>query len=134
MTFFFGFRRDSFVYLFALSVYFCSVAAENAAFMMDPRFHGMWPPWDEAQWQQFYQMMPAYQQQQLKQQQQQQQQQQQLHERSKQELLFSKQASQFPFSAYPFYYGDKHFDPQRKVLNFKLPSVTKTEFLLTISL
>ncbi|PFX32012.1 BAH and coiled-coil domain-containing protein 1 [Stylophora pistillata] len=81
------------------------VAAENAAFMMDPRLHGMWPHLDEAQWQQFWQMMPAYQQQ-LKQQQ--------LHERSKQELLFGKQASQFPFSAYPFYYGDKPFDPQRK--------------------
>lgn len=88
------------------------MAAENAYMhpMMDPRFHGMWGvpgAVDEAQWQQFYQMM----------QQQHKQQQQHLLERSKQEFLLGKQGSQFPLSAYPFFYGDKHLDQQRKVIN-----------------
>ena len=114
-----------------LFFYFFSVAAENAAFMnpaiMDPRYAGMWGipgAWDETQWQQFYQMIQPFQQQQHKQQQQQQQQQQhqqqqqlqQIHERSKQFML-GKQGGQFPFSAYPFYYSDKHFDQQQKVIN-----------------
>lgn len=99
-----------------------SVAAENAAFMnplMDPRYASMWGipgAWDETQLQQFYQMIQPFQQQQHKQQQHQQQQQQQIHERSKQFVL-GKQGNQFPFSAYPFLYGEKHFDQQQKVIN-----------------
>ena len=80
--------------------------------MMDPRYHGMWGmpgAIDEAQLQQFYQMMQPFQQQQHKQQQQQ------LLERSKQEFLMGKQGAPFPLSAYPFYFGDKHFEQQRKV-------------------
>lgn len=83
--------------------------------MMDPRYHGMWGmpgAIDEAQLQQFYQMMQPFQQQQK---QQQQQQQQQLLERSKQEFLLGKQGAPFPFPTYPFYYGDKRFEQQRKV-------------------
>ena len=104
----------------------CSIfpVAENAAFMnpalMDPRYASMWGipgAWDETQWQQFYQMIQPFQQQQHKQtQQQQQQQQQQIHERSKQFAL-GKQGSQFPFSAYPFLYSEKHFDQQQKVIS-----------------
>lgn len=98
---------------------FFPVAAENAAFMnplMDPRYASMWGipgAWDESQLQQFYQMIQPFQQ---PGQHKQQQQQQQIHERSKQFLL-GKQGSQFPFSAYPFLYGEKHFDQQQKVIN-----------------
>lgn len=86
--------------------------------MMDPRFHAMWGmpgAVDEAQWQQFYQMMQQpYQQQQ--QQQQQHKQHQQLLERSKHDVLLGKQGGvPFPLSAYPFFYGDKHLEKQRKV-------------------
>lgn len=96
------------------SPFYCFlVAAENAFMnpMMDPRFHGMWGmpgAIDDAQWQQFYQMMQPFQQQHK-------QQQQQLLERSKQELLMGKQGAPFPLSAYPLYYGDKRFEQQRKV-------------------
>lgn len=109
----------------------CLVAAENTAFMnpiMDPRYAGMWGvpgAFDEAQWQQVYQMMQPFQQQHKQQQPQSQQQQQQIHERSKQFFL-SKQGTPFPFSGYPPYYGDKHFDQQHKVsekLDFQFKSI-----------
>ena len=81
--------------------------------MMDPRIHAMWGmpgAIDEAQWQQFYQMMQPFQQQQQKQQQQ-------LLEQSKQEFLLGKHSAQFPMASYPFYYGDKHSEQKRKVIN-----------------